>query len=530
MDTHSLHVDLLRIDDKQNLSQQLLSPTQVLAPSALFWEEKEWKKVNSLAESRFKHSQLTSLPDSVLTIIFDHLASTRRTAAIGSCSAYLLGCTCRRLNKFYREEYVNRVSFHRADEENPTRCLGMLFRYIMRYPAIQVLHLGHCHWVTDNIVKRVASLLTTQGEARRTNSVSEIDISSTPITDEALRDLVWVCPSLKSLNISQCMLVTDRGFNFVINCVSGSLQELFADRLRISSSVGCRLQELRHLLLLDLTGNVHLHETDFVGLGALTSLTELSLCETRVTDSAAAVMLSPLINLKLLDFSACKVITAEILHSLPSSLIGLKLSETNVLGGRMSMSDYSCLPNLRELRGRMCHNLVGMLDLQYFAPNLEILDLSDCTYLLDFEMASSLSGLHELQVLNFSGSAGLSGLTLRAAMTLQEIVCLDLSFTSIEKSSIVDFQRCAAKESIRVLDICGCEGLGTDGNDFISIQNALPDCYIRGPVRWHQFYPEDEVDPDIDRDCDKSAEEITEMLISGDVPRDEFLFQGISFS
>lgn len=468
---------------------------------------------------------LPSLPDSVLTYIFDQLAMTRRTAAAGRCQAYLLGSTCRRLDKFYREEYVTRLSYYRMNNENPAKCIGMLFRYLTRYPAIETLHLGQCSWLSDNVFKKAARLLTVQGHRKRKTGIREIDISNTPITDDALRDLMWVCPSLKSLNISQCMLLSDRGLNFVINCVSSSLQELFADRILFSSSVGCRLQELRHLLLLDLSGNSNLSDADFISLGKLTSLTELSLSETKVTNFAAGIMLSSLSNLKLLDITACRSVTSDILYSLPASLMGLKLNETDVLCGRMVMSKYTFLPCLRELRARMCRSLVGMSELNHFAPGLETLDLCDNTSLVDCETFQMLCGLRELQHLNISGCTGISDMTLQAAMHLPELISLDLSFTSIECRSLMDLQMCNAKESLRVLDICGCEGINSDNGVLTRMQGALPYCYIRGPIRWNRFFPEEDLEHENDQDCDRSAEEIAEMLMFGEIPKDAYMFQ-----
>lgn len=257
---------------------------------------------------------LLTLSDKELHAIFDALSRSPRVSHYGhGYGAVDLSRTCRRLDAFYRLEYVNAYDrtengkFHRGFAINPFDDFDIhadaVARALLRLPMVTTLIISTDHWRALRVGHPVPA------------RINKLSLHSTPLygksrsVDDDLATLPGVLPALLHLNvvkICRSTEITQKGFAGVVSL--SSLQTLELSWRRVSSyeagatvvampAALLQLTRLRRLTLGGVCLNTELLEGLPHGLVELS----LSFCSSWASDFLRHICALP--NLRSFDLS-----------------------------------------------------------------------------------------------------------------------------------------------------------------------------------------------------------------------------------
>ena len=197
--------------------------------------------------------------------------------------------------------------------------------------------------------------------------------------------LTTTLSNLEDLDISRCERFTESGFISLLNIVGGRLRKLNMSSLKVSlSEINSLTTNLQNLEDLDISWCDEISEALFISLLSIVGgrLRRLKMVMLRISLSEISSLTSSLPNLEDLNISDCSKIPETVFISL-INIVGGHLRKLNISGLRISLSEMNSLTTT--------------------LPNLEDLDISDCSKLTETTFISLLNivGGH-LRKLNMS--------------------------------------------------------------------------------------------------------------------------------
>lgn len=270
-------------------------------------------------------------------------------------------------------------------------------------------------------------------------------------------------PPLQSLDLSGCLLLTERGMAAVAAGLGRSLTSLQlggcsrlstvtdsmldgvgkATMLRALDLSGCtqitdaglaRLTTLQHLASLSLWNCMRVSEAGLSMLGALNQLSALSMRGCQQLGDAMLGMLGQLSLLRRLDLRACEAVRGE------------------------EFTQLSRLSQLSELNLRGCYGIIDPgLEAIGSLKGLQVLNLQECWQITERGLAH-LSGLSSMMELNLQGCRNLANLPGSALPGLASLAGVtSLSLRKCDRICEGSLQCCSSMRSLKHLDISGCK-------------------------------------------------------------------------
>lgn len=289
----------------------------------------------------------------------------------------------------------------------------------------------------DNDLLRVCNL------SSGTESINNMDLNSSPVTDEGIKNLAKL-QNLETINFTSTR-ITEVGFAVT--------------------------QELPKLRSLNLT-NINITPAMLATLGHLENLEDLSLERTTIGDAALAT-LENLVNLKSLNLTGTQISdnAFRILEKM-KSLEVLKIGHTAIRGdGLKFLKRKKGDSGLRVLNAQ--HSQFGLAGLQFLrnVETLEDLDLSQAE--VTDRALQALKGVNHLKKLNL----GFNQITDQGLIVLANTKGLEeLSLTNLAMVGDFTLKNLAKNKDLQRLDI---NGTSCTINGVTSLKKLLPNCEIR---------------------------------------------------
>lgn len=392
-------------------------------------------------------ADISSLPDCALRVLFDTLSHPASTRDVQSVSAVALASTCRRLDSFYREEYVTKLDLS-GFRAGPSECA----RALRRYPRVTALDLWGCTKVVTDLSTALAPCLDRPPGTR----LKSVAMPLTDVSDNDLVALVELCPELISLDVTGCDRLTDIALFAICRRLSDTLTSLKLRSACITDASGIELGALRNLTCLDLSECCDLTDCSFRTLASLCRMQELSLSFDAVTDVALCKFLPQMQDLKSLILINCSSVTSAILSALPESLVKFDLLKTRILDNSVAGSLFRSLPNLADFRTSRCKEFTDLAFMEPIYTRIRVLRLTRMKGLSDAATGAALAHMKTLEVIDFNHCPRIGDKTLRVAANLKRLSHLDLSHTAVTGMALSWIVFGRARFSLRFFSVKSC--------------------------------------------------------------------------
>jgi hypothetical protein len=423
---------------------------------------------------------ILSLPDKLLTRIFDFLSADLHTTGYHADDSLALASSCVRLNELYRLQYVTSLqlealdafaaSFLPAGHAHPFETPASIARALSRFPAVTRLDLTSWRTRFADVIVALDGLLP----PARAALISHVVVAS-GMTGIELGRFFEVCDAagmrLESLDMSWSLAVGEIAMaSLAGRSLSESLQKLSLTSTGVMDTEICRLMAgLRTLRQLDLSKCVHITDGALCSIlvsEAATGLEILQLAGTALTDDTALTAFPPLMALTHLDVSETKL-SPRALFSFPQALRDLDVSNTNVLSKHaLNLSAFSnkrnAFPFLDRLTASSC---AGLSDISFLKPVASHIR-SVCfarNWWLDDSAAYTVALLSSLEEVNFLHCASVADETVKALASLRCLTVAELSGTGVSDEGVRALANGVGCYSLARLRLLDCSGVTSAG-------------------------------------------------------------------
>lgn len=391
-------------------------------------------------------ARIYDLPELALRTLFDKLTSRRGRL---SKDGFALASTCRRLNEFYRHEYI--VSMDGVPVQEISRALA-------RLPRVTRLDLGA---MEHSLLIIRSALVGGPSSPERCARLRVLNLSHCELSDEGLREIAIVCPRLVWLDISYTR-VADEGVLFVVQKLRQTLKSLFLEQTDITDTSGVELSKLSLVRHLSVASCRRLTDTTYSSFVHMTQLREIDLARTKLTTMTICNILGHLPRLHSLTLGACPAITSMLWLHLPDTLRRLDIYNLDILSDEAVADMFLRCPRLIEFRAGGFSGLSGMSGFSGCAERLRALEIEHVEAFCDND-AYVLRDMHRLISLDFTGCQSVGDRTLRAIASLSSLVTLELGGTGVTDDGLLAFSQGTSKHHLGFLDLSSCNGVTANG-------------------------------------------------------------------
>lgn len=424
---------------------------------------------------------LSYLPDNVLARIFDYLTQNPRVAGKSlqnrtERDANALRRTCRRLDEFYRMEYIT----HYVCDNDPVsggRDHGSVIRALHRLPSVQDVTLKH--FVEFESFAKALSSRAQHAFTKRQKPrafVRRMHVEFADLSTKSINSVLTGIPGLEHLECSHCDFREPK--NYEAGVLPGLYRVLQRSTPRgyggfAASLIGRAIRlgpaELR-------LGCIKADPAEGLEAKNEHSLRKLRMFFMQVPDSAMKDILRRLPELECLDLRGCMRISPGVIPYLPRSVRSLDLVWTRVT------MDVGCvvrvlraLPELERLSTSVQERTPnGAADVDVSGlEGHQLRELCLSRNGVDEGFIPVLRQLAQIQHLELNSAAGVNGALIEAAAGLPELQRLALDYTEVTCDDLRALTLGQCRRSLRRLSVRRCGSISPKSAEFADLVEAL---------------------------------------------------------
>lgn len=440
---------------QRNISQAVVSAYHSLPFHA------EAMSQQQVSEHPSPQCSLLSLPAEAWYLIFDFLPerpatlfdepspSRIRTAGTFAVDSAALASTCRALNKFYRQQYVQILSLTR------TVSPALLNRALRRHFSIRRVLLR------DVTSPKFTSYQPLVFHPRLAAKVVQFQVVNEDISSSISKSMHSL-PQLKVLTLVKCTALSGADVRRVARALAGTLVELNLDGTelgQLGAGAWHSLGNLTRLESLNISrwGCSVLPNCAFGAISRMSALRALTIQGDPRLGAGQLAFLPRMRRLSFLDLSCCAGLSSNIWDVMPARLAVLRLDWTSALHDGCAMSNLARLDSLVELAAAVSQQLTEWFPLQCIAEGLRELHLCE-SLLTDVGAAAVISRMTNLRALNLD-QCNLVGDGVVAAAAKLYLESLNLCGTAVTIVGVQAVADGAAASTLLSLDLSCCDGL-----------------------------------------------------------------------
>lgn len=407
---------------------------------------------------------LLSLPPEAWSLIFDLLPERPatwfdesspgriRTAGTFAIDSAALASTCRALNLFYREQYVQILSLMRSVAP------AVLNRALRRHSRVREILLRD---VKSPGVARHEPFQPLGFLPQRAANVTRFQVINEDMTARISKGM-HAFPKLKVLTLVKCTALSGADVRRVARTLAHTLVELNLDGTELGQLGAGAWHALGSLTLLESLnlsrwGCSVLPNSAFSAIARLPALRALTIQGDPQLHAGQLSFLPRMRHLTFLDFSCCSGLSSNVWDVIPTRLAVLRLDWTSALHDGCAMSNLARLDSLVELAAAVSQQLTEWFPLQCVAEGLRELHLCE-SFLTDVGAAAVISRMTSLRLLNLD-QCNLVGDGVVAEAAKLHLERLNLCGTAVTMASVHAVADGAAATTLESLDFSCCDGL-----------------------------------------------------------------------